>query len=101
MIALGQLRKKFKNFLIRKFDVFFSQLFWNDLRTVEKKNIPFKALRNPTVIFYVLYNNFFYVLLSCLFHLKKDFYSVHDNTDAFCLSYLQKDFEIFHEPFCT
>ena len=52
-------------------------------------------LRNSTVIFYVLCNNLFYVLLSFVFHLQTDFYGIHDDTDAFFLFLLLKDFDIF------
>ena len=55
------------------------------------------VLRNAAVIFYVLYNDFFYVLLSFVFHLQKGFYGVHDKADAFFLFLLQKDFDTFHE----
>ena len=74
--------------LIRKFDVFL-----NYLKIVKN----WALLRSQTVIFYVLYNNFFYVLLSFVFfYLQKDFHGVHDNTDAFFI-FLQKDFDIFQE----
>ena len=57
-------------------------------------------MRNPTVVFYVLYNKF-YILLSFVFHLNKDFYGVHYDTGSFCFFLLQKDVDIFHEPIDT
>ena len=78
MIALGQLRKKkFRIFLIRHS----KEILYIFLIILGSLKIG-ASLRNPAVIFYVLYNNFFYVLLSFVFHLQKDFYGVHDNTDG-------------------
>ena len=37
----------------------------------------------PIVIYYALYNNFLYTLLASAFVPQKDFYYIHDNTDAF------------------
>ena len=39
-----------------------------------------ELLRNPAVIFYMLCNNFFYVLLSFVFHLQKDFFLLFKTT---------------------
>ena len=47
-------------------------------------------LSDPAVVYYVLYNNSFYTLLAFVFDLQKDFFIVHDNTDAFFLFLLQK-----------
>ena len=47
------------------------------------------------VISYVLNNSFSYTQLSFLFVLQKNSYYVHDDTDAFFLFLLQKDFHIF------
>ena len=105
MIFLGQLRKKKskKIFFINR-----SKENWTILAMLNKEIqciflivlglLKIGALlRNPPVIFYVLYNNFFYVFLSFVFDFQKDFYGVHDVTDAFFL-FLQKNFDIFHEP---
>ena len=51
----------------------------------------------------MLYNNFFYTLLSFLLYLYEDFHNVCDNIDAFFLFLLEKDFNTFHkyiEVFC-
>ena len=48
------------------------------------------------VISYVLNNSFSYTQLSFLFVLQKNSYYVHDDTDAFFLFLLQKDFHIFY-----
>ena len=62
-------------------------------------NFPRKLLRNPAVIFYVIYNNFFYAPLSFVFHRQNDCYSILDDSGTFYLFLLQKEFDIFHETF--
>ena len=93
---------------VRKFDVFFN-------RPGIIKN--WSLIKKPGSFFHVLYNNFFYVLLSFVFHLQKDFYGVLDDTDAFFFFFfrkmlisftslflrfvfflLLKDFDTFHVP---
>ena len=54
-------------------------------------------LRNLAVIFYVLYNNLFYVQQSFGFYLQKRFFDVHDDTDSFFL-FTNKNVDILHEP---
>ena len=56
-------------------------------------------MSEPTFIFYVLRNNFVYILLAFVVHLQKDFYSVQAHTDAFYLFLLQKNFDIFRGPY--
>ena len=54
-------------------------------------------------LFFMLYNNFFYIPLSFVFYCQKDFYDVHHNIDAFFLFLLQIDFDTFHkyiDAFC-
>lgn len=46
-------------------------------------------------LFFVLYNNFFHVLLSFIFDFQKDFYGNHDDTDVFYLFLLEKDCLLF------
>ena len=51
---------------------------------------PFKNLESGLiVIYYVLYNNFFYTHLPSAFVPQKKFYHVDDDTDAFLLFVLQ------------
>ena len=52
--------------------------------------------KNPKIISYMLNNNFSYIQLSFFFLLQKDSYLDHDDTDAFFLFLLQKDFGTFH-----
>ena len=80
MIILKKLKKNIERFLYREQQVnincscytqsgnlmYLFHCLWS-LKIVE-------LLRNPAVIFYMLYNNFFYVLLSFVFHLQKDFF---------------------------
>ena len=44
----------------------------------------------------MLNNNFSYTHLAFAFVLQKDSYYVHDDTNAFFLFLIQKDFDIFH-----
>ena len=53
-------------------------------------------VKNWNFIFYVVYSNFSYALLSIVFHLQKIFYGVYNDTVVFYLFFLQKDFDIFH-----
>ena len=48
-------------------------------------------LSNPAVTLYVLYNNFFYILIYFVFTLQEDFYGVQNNTNTFYFLLLQKD----------
>ena len=49
----------------------------------------FKNLQNdPIVIYYTLYNNFFYTQLASFLVPQKDSYYVHDGTEAFFLFFL-------------
>ena len=54
-------------------------------------------LSDLAVIYLVLHNNFFYTQLAFVFHLRTDFYSVHDNILGFYVFLLLKDFDTFHE----
>ena len=56
-------------------------------------------LRNSVVTCYVLFNNFFCVLLSFVFHLQKDFCGVQDDTGAFFSFCFSKRFWNFRESF--
>ena len=78
--------------------------FFHILRTNpwNKLNCP-RILKNlyyhPIVIFYVLSNNFSKTQLAFAFVSQKNSYYVHDDTVAFLLFILQKDFNICHKPF--
>ena len=67
--------------------------FFNCLRIVTKTEILFSK---PVVIFYVLYNNFFYFQLFFIFNLWKDFCIVHIPTNTFVFL-LQKNSYIAHK----
>ena len=54
--------------------------FLNVLRIAKKPKILFS---DPVIIYYVLYNNFFYTQLDFVFDRKKDFYFIHDNINIF------------------
>ena len=56
----------------------------------------YRTRKNPKIISYMLNNNFSYIQLSFFFLLQKDSYLDHDDTDAFFLFLLQKDFGTFH-----
>ena len=54
-------------------------------------------LSESKVIYYILYNSFFYTQIAFDFNLQNDFYIVHDNTDIFLL--LHYNFDFFLGPF--
>ena len=60
-----------------------------------KKNL-IKQLKS---YFYMLNNNFSYTQLASAFVPQEDSYYVHDDTDAFFLLHLLKNFHIFLGPF--
>ena len=69
---------------------------WNKLHSPRiLKNLYYR----PIVIFYVLSNNFSKTQLDFAFVSQKNSYYIHDDTVAFLLFILQKDFDICHKPF--
>ena len=69
--------------------------------TQSKLNCPKirRILATKPITFFVLINSFSYTQLAFAFVLQKDSYYVHDDTDAFLISLLQKDFDIYLETF--
>ena len=57
------------------------------------------GIPGATKVIIVLSNNFSYTLLTFSFVPQKGFYDVRDDTDAFFLCLLQKDFDICLGPF--
>ena len=87
---LRQLKKKKKIIKIKilllsiarknKLSLLYTISKFNYPRIVRKTEILLSEL---AVIYYMLYNNFFYIRLVFIFDLQKAFYCVHNNTDTF------------------
>lgn len=92
LLSITRKSKLFLQYLINKFNIYFSIV----LGLLKKTEI---LLSNSVVTFFVFYNIFFHTWLAFVYDLQKGFHHVHHNIDASFSFLLQKNFEIFYEPF--